>query len=311
MPDDERAAFDFQPHYVVVAGHRMHYIDEGEGVPVVVLHGNPGWTYTWRNVVPHLRSAGRIIAVDAIGMGRSDKPDLPYSYFLQVGFLQRFLDELAIDRAAFIAHDFGVCLALSVAMRRPERLGALAMLDPIGLNRSVPQSHQRSQDPPWRGPLMQIVDGVRDPDRGPGLVMDENVYQTEVLPILTARRLSPAELDGYTSAYPDPASRRAQRMWPQVFLGPEDHLLGNVTEFESFLPFLQRSTVPRLIAYNSSGLVSTGEVEWLAANVPGLETVYLGEGQHFIQEDNTEALGDALRRWLESSEVRTALGSAS
>jgi haloalkane dehalogenase len=254
---------------------------------------------------------GRVIAVDAIGMGRSDKPDLPYSYFLQVGFLERFLDEVGIRRAAFVAHDFGVCLALSVAMRRPDLVGALAMLEPIGVNRAVPPEHRRTEDPPWRGPLMEVVNGVRDPERGPGLVMDENVYQAKVVPILTARTLSEAEMAGYTSAYPDPESRRVQRMWPLVFLGREDELLGNLTEFEAFLPFLQRSTVPRLVVYNSSGLVSTREVEWLAANVPGLEAVYLGEGQHFIQEDNTDALGRTLRDWLQSPALRASLAASS
>lgn len=72
------ADFPFESHYVDMVGSKMHYVDEGEGNPVLFLHGNPTSSYHWRNIIPHVASLGRAVAPDLIGMGKSDKPDIEY-----------------------------------------------------------------------------------------------------------------------------------------------------------------------------------------------------------------------------------------
>jgi len=73
------AAFPFESKYIDIKGSKIHYIDEGEGDPIVFLHGNPTSSYLWRNIIPHVQSQGRCIAPDLIGMGKSDKPDIAYT----------------------------------------------------------------------------------------------------------------------------------------------------------------------------------------------------------------------------------------
>ena len=71
-------SFPYTKQFVSVRGSRMAYVDEGKGEPIVLLHGNPTSSYLWRGVIPHVEKVGRAIAFDMIGMGHSDKPDLPY-----------------------------------------------------------------------------------------------------------------------------------------------------------------------------------------------------------------------------------------
>ena len=88
------AAFPFESKYVDVHGSKMHYVDVGEGDPIVFIHGNPASSYLWRNIIPHLQGQGRCIALDLIGMGKSDRPDLDYTYDDQSRYLEAFIDAL-------------------------------------------------------------------------------------------------------------------------------------------------------------------------------------------------------------------------
>jgi haloalkane dehalogenase len=90
------AQFPFSSHFVEVYGHQIHYIDEGQGEPILFLHGDPTSSYLWRNVIPYLIGQGRCLAPDLIGMGKSDKPDLDYSFFDHVRYIEGFIAELAL-----------------------------------------------------------------------------------------------------------------------------------------------------------------------------------------------------------------------
>ena len=88
------ADFPFESRYVEVLGSRMHYVDEGEGEPILFLHGNPTSSYLWRNIIPFVTDDYRAVAVDLIGMGKSDKPDLDYTYQDHKRYLDAFIDPL-------------------------------------------------------------------------------------------------------------------------------------------------------------------------------------------------------------------------
>ena len=89
------ADYPFESHFASVTGYRMHYVDEGKGKPLLFLHGNPGWSYIWRNVIPHLTDLGRCVAPDQIGMGRSDKPLIDYDFHRHLAFLEEFASALS------------------------------------------------------------------------------------------------------------------------------------------------------------------------------------------------------------------------
>ena len=91
------ADFPFESKYVEILGSRMHYVDEGEGDPVLFLHGNPTSSYLWRNILPYLIPKGRCIAPDLIGMGRSDKPDILYRFADHYRYIERFIESLNLE----------------------------------------------------------------------------------------------------------------------------------------------------------------------------------------------------------------------
>ena len=100
------AAFPFESHYVEVEGAKMRYVDEGEGDPILFLHGNPTSSYLWRNIIPHVTSVGRAIAPDLIGMGKSDKPDIEYRFFDHVKYVEGFIETLGLKNITFVIHDW-------------------------------------------------------------------------------------------------------------------------------------------------------------------------------------------------------------
>src|SRR5262245_48557413 len=164
----------FPRRTVQVLGARMAYVDEGAGDPVVFLHGNPTSSYLWRNVIPHVRGAGRCIAPDLIGTGRSDKPDIGYRFVDQARYLAAFLDALDLRRITFVLHDWGSGLGFDWAMRHPERVRALAFMEAV-----LSPVESWAQFPAVARELFQ---GLRTPGIGERMVLDDNIFVERLLP---------------------------------------------------------------------------------------------------------------------------------
>jgi haloalkane dehalogenase len=101
------ADFPYESHYVDVMGSSMHYVEQGNGDPILLLHGNPTSSYLWRNVIPLISPVGRVIAVDLIGMGKSDKPDIAYHLQNHIRYIDGFIKELGLENIVLVLHDWG------------------------------------------------------------------------------------------------------------------------------------------------------------------------------------------------------------
>ena len=127
------ALYPFKSHWLDLQGLRYHYLDEGEGDPVILVHGNPTWSFFFRGLIQELRDSYRVIAVDHIGCGLSDKPDdttYPYRLDRRVGDLGALLDHLNLgDNLTFGMHDWGGMIAMACALRRPERVTRLIVFN--------------------------------------------------------------------------------------------------------------------------------------------------------------------------------------
>lgn len=119
----------FPSHFVEIHGHRMHFIDEGEGEPTLLLHGNPTSSYLWRNIIPYLVNQGHCLAPDLIGMGKSDHPNLDYSFLDHVHYLEAFIAELALKNVTLVLHDWGSALGLHYARRQETNVKALCLME--------------------------------------------------------------------------------------------------------------------------------------------------------------------------------------
>jgi haloalkane dehalogenase len=115
MTEKISAAFPYESRFVTVKGSQMHYVEQGQGDPILFVHGNPTSSYLWRNVIPLLTGSGRCIALDLIGMGLSDKPDIPYRLFDHVEYFDGFINELGLGQITLVVHDWGGFLGMHYA----------------------------------------------------------------------------------------------------------------------------------------------------------------------------------------------------
>ena len=123
--------FPYQSHYISVHGSKIHYIDKGEGDPILFLHGNPTSSYLWRNIIPHLTSLGRCIAPDLIGMGKSDKPDIEYRFFDHVKYIEGFIEQMGLKNLTLVIHDWGSGLGFHYAMGHENNVKGIAFMEAI------------------------------------------------------------------------------------------------------------------------------------------------------------------------------------
>lgn len=131
LPPQVRALYPFQPHWCEVQpAVRMHYVDEGQGTPVLMLHGNPSWSFLYRQLVQALAPECRCIAPDHIGCGLSDKPqDHPYRLATHIDNVRRLVDTLGLDRFHLVVHDWGGAIGMGLATAMPDRVGRLVVMN--------------------------------------------------------------------------------------------------------------------------------------------------------------------------------------
>lgn len=285
------ADFPFESRYVSVRGSKMHYIEEGSGDPILFIHGNPTSSYLWRNVIPHVAPHGRCIAVDLIGMGKSDKPEIAYEFFDHAQYLDAFIDTLELENITMVAHDCGSGLGLHHARRYPERIRAFALIEAIlrPLKWSdFPANFER-------GLKVMRTTGV-----GWMMASVVNTFLIQTLPQATIRKMTPEELAYYREPYPDVASRQPVRQWPRE-LPIEGTPTDVMRAVEAYAEWLKTSEVPKLLLHADPGaFVRADTVKWCQDNVQNLKTVDLGRGIHYLAEDHPHEIGEAIAEWVQA-----------
>src|SRR5947209_18394669 len=125
-----RDLYPFESHFLGLGPHRLHYFDEGAGQPLLFVHGNPTWSFYWRNLILGLRDQCRCVAVDHIGCGLSDKPQT-YNYTLQqrIDDLVEVVERLDLAQATLVAHDWGGAIGLGTVLRLPNRFARIVLLN--------------------------------------------------------------------------------------------------------------------------------------------------------------------------------------
>lgn len=276
-----------------VLDSQMAYVDVGSGRPVVFLHGNPTSSYLWRNIIPHVSDTHRAIAPDLIGMGDSGKPDISFTYADHEAYLFALLDSLDLQDAVLVIHDWGSALGFHYARTRPERVSAVAFMEAI----TAPVMPFASYE--VMGDLGQMFEAWRTEGVGEQMILQDNMFIDQILgQMMVSTPLSADVLAEYNRYYPTPESRAPILEWPrQVPIGGVPDYSTSVIEANN--AWLTESDIPKLLLHVTPGaIIPPPAVEWLSANVPNLETVDLGEGLHFIQEDHPEAIGSAISDWL-------------
>ena len=278
---------------VDVLDSTIHYAEvNGDGTPIVFLHGNPSSSYCWRAVLPALAGRGRLLAPDLIGMGRSGKPDLDYRFDDHARYLDAWFDALGLNDVVLVGHDWGGALAFDLAARHPGRVRGLAFFETIVRPMSW---SELGESPRVRAQTVRSAQGEH-------LILDQNTfiesaYTGGVLHPLSARDLAP-----YTAPFPTRASRRPVLRWARSL--PLDGDPADVTErTTAYGAWLAASPeVPKLLlTFDGSPtlLITPAMADWCRANIAGLEVEHLGPAGHHATEDQPDAIAAAIARWLD------------
>lgn len=288
-PRAPSADFPYESRYVEVLGSKMHYVEEGEGRTVLFVHGNPTSSYLWRNIIPHLSGQARCIAVDLIGMGKSDHPDIGYSYDDHSRYLAGFIEAMGIgDDLTLVVHDWGSMLGLRWASENSERVRAVAFMEAMIRPLSF-------ADLP--GPLKIMMRLMRTRFFNWLLVGVANMFLRVMLQDLTYEKLSPAVLAHYRSAHPTIKSRRAVRQFP-IEVPFDGHPAQNYGYVTGYIDWLAHTDVPKLLLYGDDGVaIKADEVQWCRDELSNLDVVDLGHGKHFLQETHPTQIGSELSNW--------------
>lgn len=287
----------YTKQFVDVLGHRMAYVEVGQGDPIVLLHGNPTSSFLWRNVIPHLESLGRCIAPDLIGMGDSQKvPGSLYRFVDHAAHIEALLHRLDVqDRVILVVHDWGSALGFDWANRHRTAVLGIAYMEAIV--RPVTWDE-------WPEQARPIFQALRSP-AGEEMVLEKNIFVERILPASIIRTLTDEEMAEYRRPYLRPGEdRRPTLTWPREI--PIDGEPADVEEIvDGYARWLSSSLVPKLFVNADPGIILTGRQRDFCRTWPNQEEVTV-PGLHFIQEDSPHEIGEAVARFVRT--CRTAAG---
>ncbi|MBI5967518.1 MAG: alpha/beta fold hydrolase [Deltaproteobacteria bacterium] len=283
-PEDRFAnlpGFPYEPHYVEIEGLRMAYVEQGQGDPILMLHGEPTWGYLYRHMIPSLAENGRVIVPDLIGFGRSDKPvaDNAYTYKSHVRWMRGFIKALELQHITLVCQDWGGAIGLRVLAQMPEHFSRLAAMNTgIGPGLHPGESFMRWRYFSQRAKELEIPALMRNAMR--------------------KRTLTDAEAAAYGVPFPSAAYQTGALVFPRLVPIRPDH--PGAYDNRLAIEKLKTLDLPVLLPWSDSDPI-TGP--WEAAlrkifkNVaPPL--VIKGAG-HFLQEDAGEEIAGHIRRWIE------------
>lgn len=274
--------FPFESSYQEIGGLRLAFLDEGEGPPVVFLHGEPTWSYLWRHVIPPVRDAGyRCIAPDYAGFGRSDKPtDVGwYTYDRHVELMGALLDELGVEGATFVVHDWGGPIGLRLAVERPELASRLVVME------TGPFTGEQRMSDAWLH-FRDFVARVEDVPVG-------RIVRGGCL-----RDPGDAVIAAYDAPFPTPESKAGVRAFPAIL--PTEPDAPGAAEGRALAAALRDDPRPKLLLWADSDPVlpfATAELISSRLNFP--EPVKIARASHYLQEDAGPDIGRIIADWLE------------
>lgn len=294
------ADFPYQSQFIEVDGAQMHYVEEGDGAPILFIHGNPTSSYLWRNIIPFVSGQGRAIAVDLIGFGQSDKVDDAYMFQDHYAYIEGFIEAMGLENVTLVVHDWGSALGLYYAANNSDNVASVAFMEAL----TPPAFPMPSLDA--MGAYADLFRAFRDPVEGRELNIAQNYFIEQVMPQSVLRPMTGVEMDAYRAPFIESADREPIYVWPnEIPIAGEP--ARNVAVVEAIGQWLVSSGQPKLLLYASPGALTPPEAaSWMAENFNNLQTRFVGNGVHYIQEDQPEAIGRNLSDWLRDEVLATS-----
>lgn len=284
LPSWLRALYPFKSHFMDGPAGRIHYVDEGKGHPVVLLHGNPSWSFLWRDLIVDLRGSFRCIAPDHLGCGLSDKPrGGPYNL---AGHTQRaiqLIDRLGLETFDLVVHDWGGAVGMGIATRMAERIRRIVVTNTAAFP---------SRRIPWR------IAVCRTPFAGPFAVRYLNAFAGPSAFMTTVKPMPTDVRNGFLFPYRSVASRVAINAFVQdIPLSGRHPSFEELNSTASKLPLLKEK--PMLIVWGERDFCFTTHFrdEWLR-RFPSAHCVSDPDAGHYVLEDSGAEGRNTIVEWL-------------
>lgn len=277
-----------------VLGKQMSYVEMGGGQPIIFQHGNPTSSYLWRNIMPYLADQGRCIALDLIGMGDSEKladsgPER-YTFVEHREYFDAALEALEVtDSVTLVIHDWGSALGFDWANRHRDQVKGICYMEAIV--RPVTWDE-------WPEAAREVFQGFRS-SAGEEMVLEKNIFVENVLPGSILRTLTAEEMTVYRRPFAQAGEdRRPTLTWPRQIplAGEPADVVGIVQEYADWLADAE---VAKLFINADPGAILTGAAREFCRSWPN-QTEVTVKGNHFIQEDSPDEIGQALAQWRSS-----------
>jgi haloalkane dehalogenase len=284
-PDDrfvDLPGFAFEPRYLMQDDLRMHYIDAGRGDPILLLHGEPTWSFVYRKVIGELQGSCRCIAPDYFGFGRSDKPVERgwYSYDRHVESIAELVERLDLRELTVVVQDWGGPIGFRLCVEHRERIARLVVLN-TGIGARAPNEE-------W----LRFQAFMRR--------VDLDIEAGQLLRLSLVQPVDDAVIAAYNAPFPTRESRVGIAAFPELVATSSDH--PSAAAMLSVRERLRSFDAPALVLFSDSDpIFSRRAAEVMADLLPNaeLDPPLAGAG-HFLQEDRGEAVGARIAEWLSS-----------
>lgn len=284
LPPSWRSLYPFESHYLNLRGTRLHYVDEGSGDPILMVHGNPTWSFYWRRLAVSLRDRYRTVVPDHVGCGLSDKPQ-EYEYVLprHTQNLVQLIDHLSLDRITLVAHDWGGAIGLGAAVLRSDRFSRIVLLN----TGAFPPPYI-----PWR------IRACRIPLLGSWAVRGLNLFNRAAISMAVERRMEREVRDGLLAPYDSWANRVAIDRFVKDIPASSRHANWQVLqELEQALP--QLADRPWLLVWGMRDWCFRPTcLERFREINSNAEVVQLTDAGHYVIEDEPDRVVEAVDSFL-------------
>lgn len=282
MPEEN--IYPFVARKTAIQGNSISFLDQGRGRAVVLLHGNPTWSFYYRNLTLLLQKNYRVIVPDHMGCGLSDKPqNFPYTLKTHIDNLEFLLADLKIEKFSLVIHDWGGAIGMGLAVRCPERVEAIVVLNTAS----------------WPSPRIPLrIRICRIPLLGDIIVRGFNGFARGALSMAVVNKMAPAVVAGYLKPYDSWANRVALLRFVQdIPLKPTDHSWQTLVEIEKGLERFKGT--PMLILWGGKDFCFTRYFyeEW-RQRFPGAESHFFPDAGHYILEDAFDRLAPLIANFF-------------
>jgi len=278
--------YPFASHCLKIDGHQYHYLDEGQGEPLLMVHGNPTWSFAWRRLVKQLSKSYRVIAVDHMGCGLSDKPqDYPYTLATHVANLKTLIQELDLQHITLFAHDWGGAIGMGAAVDLPERFSKFVLMNTAAF---------RSREIPLRIAVCRIpllgAWGVRGLNLFSGAAISMAVEKHE--------RMTAEVKAGFLGPYNNWQNRVAVHRFVQdIPLKPSHPSYQTLVHVEEGLAQFQGH--PLLLIWGERDwCFTTNFLDEFERRFPQAETLRIPDAGHYVFEDAHEVMLPRIEQFL-------------